>query len=187
MPRSDEELMLEYAAGNARAFEELFNRYGGRLYNLFLRNIGDQEVAQDLLQECFLRVIQARNRYESRKTFSSWIFTIAMNLLRDKYRANHRYRQRFERGVLNEEVLPATHRPDDAMDKAARNQMNEILQQAINSLPKEQREIIILCKYAGLSFQEIGETLNISPAAAKQKAYRGMQNLRKKLSFLKEE
>ncbi|MFQ5605743.1 MAG: RNA polymerase sigma factor [bacterium] len=185
--KTDEQLMLDYASGNPEAFEELFRRYGTRIYNLFLRSLNQTELAQDLLQECFLRVIESKSRYRPTKNFSNWIFTIAMNLIRDKYRAQTRRRMEpiSESLGLNESG-PELHnqRPDKNVEKL---QIKEAIVTAINTLANDQREVIILCKYQGLSFSEIAEILKISPAAAKQRAYRGMQNLRKKLAYLNED
>ena len=184
--KTDEQLMLEYASGNSTAFEELFRRYGKKLYNLFLRSLNKTEPAQDLLQECFLRVIEARGRYQPKpkKAFSNWIFTIAMNLIRDKYREQTRRKME----SISESLEPEINFHDESIHKDLEKiQTEEAVVTAMNTLPKEQREIIILSKYQDFSFSEIAEILNISPAAAKQKAYRGMQNLRKKLAYLKED
>ncbi|MFQ5676755.1 MAG: RNA polymerase sigma factor [bacterium] len=185
--KTDEQLMLEYAAGNPKALEELFRRYGKRLYNLFLRSLNRTELAQDLLQECFLRVIESRDRYRPAKDFSNWIFTIAMNLIRDKYRAQTRKKiDPIPESLELDELRPELHNqgPDKNLEKL---QLKEAVAAAMSTLAKDQREAIILSKYQGFSFLEIAEILNISPAAAKQKAYRAMQHLRKKLAYLNED
>ncbi len=177
---SDEQLMREYADGNIKAFDELFTRYGQKIYNLFLRSTGNPELSGDLLQDCFMRLSEARHGYQSQNAFSGWIFTIAMNLLRDAYRVRGR------RQVHSSEVdslVDNNHEPDKLFEQ---DELKAAVKRAIQELPDEQREVIILSRYHGLSFIEIAEILNISPAAAKQKAYRGMQTLRKKLSYLKE-
>jgi len=182
--KSDEQLMLEYATGSFTAFEELFGRYNLRLYNLFLRSLNKTDLAQDLLQECFLRVIQARKRYQPKTDFSKWIFTIAMNLIRDKYREQSRRKMTsISDGefLVNSEKQLHSEGPQKDLEKS---QIKEAVLEAIETLPQEQREIIILSKYEGLSFAEIARILNTSPEAAKQKAYRGMQALKKKLAYL---
>lgn len=83
---SDEDLMLAYAKGHPEAFDELFARHGRKVYNLFLRALGNADTAGDLVQETFMRVISARERYQPTRTFASWFYTIAMNLLRDQFR-----------------------------------------------------------------------------------------------------
>ncbi|MFQ5708634.1 MAG: RNA polymerase sigma factor [bacterium] len=185
--KTDKQLMLEYASGNPKAFEELFRRYGKKLYNLFLRSLNKTQLAQDLLQECFLRVIESKDRYRPTKDFSNWIFTIAMNLIRDKYREQTRRKM----GPISESlelhgVEPEldNQQPDRNLEKL---QLKEAVVAAMGTLAKDQQEVIILSKYQGFSFLEIAEILNISPAAAKQKAYRAMQHLTKKLAYLNED
>ncbi len=186
--KTDEQLMLAYAAGNMAAFEELFRRYGTRIYNLFLRTERSVETAQDLLQECFLRLIEARDRYQPTTAFSSWLYTIAMNLLRDRQRQRRRRRiypfDESDQKVLRVPDSDQNSNPEQVVDKRT---LQESVEQALHTLPQDQREAIVLSKYHGLSFREIGQVLNISPEAAKQKAYRGMLNLRKKLTHLTED
>jgi len=185
--KSDEELMQEYAAGNVEAFDELFRRYGQKIYNLFLRSLGNAEISQDLLQECFMRMGEARHRYQPRKAFSSWLITIAMNLLRDKYREKRRRQAHFSADSLDDKSAQLADSDIEPQKTLEHSEMKEAVEKALQDLPEEQREVIILSKYHGLSFSEIGDILKISPAAAKQKAYRGMQTLRKKLACLKED
>ncbi|RMF67692.1 MAG: sigma-70 family RNA polymerase sigma factor [Calditrichaeota bacterium] len=184
--KTDDQLMLSYASGDLAAFEELFRRYGKRLYNLFLRSVNREDLAQDLLQECFLKVIEARDRYRPRTAFSSWIFTIAMNLIRDTYR--RRQRRTIETtGNLEAANLETRSSDGDPHKDLEKSQMSAAVASAMDALPRDQREVLLLSKYQGVPFLEIAEILQISPAAAKQKAYRGMQNLRKRLAFLKED
>lgn len=182
--RTDQQLMLDYASGNPKAFDELFRRYGKRLYNLFLRSLNKTELAQDLLQECFLRVIESRDRYRPTKEFSNWIFTIAMNLIRDKYREQARQKTESASDRLETENFEAVRHTEGPHKDLEEMQTQETVVAAVKTLPKDQREVIVLRKYQGLSFSEIAGILNTSPAAAKQKAYRGMRNLRKKLAYL---
>ncbi len=181
--RSDEQLMLDYAGGDVQAFEELFRRHGQKLYNLFLRYCGDSHLAEDLLQECFLRVIEARNRYRPESAFGHWLVTIAMNLLRDHHR---RIRRRGERAGSETEPEALPHHGANPQLHLERQHLHEAVQKALLALPSEQRQVILLSKYYGFSFTEIAAMLNLSPTAAKQKAYRGMITLRKKLAHLKE-
>ncbi|MFQ5675827.1 MAG: RNA polymerase sigma factor [bacterium] len=186
--KTDEQLMLEYSSGNPKAFEELFRRYGTRIYNLFLRWERNAEAAQDLLQDCFVRVIEARDRYQPTKAFSNWLYTIAMNLLRDRQRQRGRRKVRQfnenEAEFLNIPDTDSRNRPDRVADRSS---LKESVEEALHALPEDQKEAIMLSKYQGLSFLEIGQVLGISTEAAKQKAYRGMLTLRKSLAHLLEE
>lgn len=185
--KTDEQLMLDYASGNAVAFEELFRRYGKKIYNLFFRSLNDAGIAEDLLQDCFIRVIEARERYKPESDFSSWIFTIAMNLLRDQYRTKKRRPRAQMAESFDDGRLHNPAKEEEPQQTLERQQVKEAVAKALESLPDEQREVIVLSKYEGLSFAEIGKILNLSPAAAKQKAYRGLQSLNRRLAHLKQE
>ena len=80
---TDEELMLAYQRGEAKAFEELFARYKTRLFNYLRRSVRDPVEAEDLLQTLFLRIHRAKETYRPEAAFSTWIYTIARNLVRD--------------------------------------------------------------------------------------------------------
>jgi RNA polymerase sigma-70 factor (ECF subfamily) len=175
---SDENLMLAYAKGRAEAFDELFARHGRKVYNLFLRALGNAETAGDLVQETFMRVIEARERYQPTRTFASWLYTIAMNLLRDQLRRHKRRGTTEELSETNLEMHVSEPEIELSERRAA-------VQKAVQSLPEEQREVILLAKYQGLSYAEIAEILRISEAAVKQRAYRGLKTLREELIHLK--
>jgi len=168
---SDEDLMLAYAKGNAAAFDELFARHGQKVYNLFLRALGNAATASDLTQETFLRVVTARERYEPARTFSSWLYTIAMNLLRDQIRRRKRRGATEDLSAVDLELAHAA--PDEAKAEEL-----AAVQKAVQCLPAEQREVILLAKYQALSYAEIAKVLGIAETAAKQRAYRALKTLR---------
>lgn len=168
---SDEELMLAYAKGNVAAFDELFARHGQKVYNLFLRSLGNATIASDLTQETFLRVVTARTRYEPVRTFSSWLYTIAMNLLRDQIRKRKRQENTEDLSSVDVESFYAG--PDEG-----NAELLAAVQKALQTLPVEQREVIMLAKYQARSYAEIANILGIAETAAKQRAYRALQTLR---------
>lgn len=168
---NDEELMSAYAQGEASAFDELFARHGQKIYNLFLRTLGNTATAADLTQETFLRVVTARERYAPARSFSSWLYTIAMNLLRDQLRQRKRQGPTEDLSTVDLELAHAAPDEEDAEQLAA-------VQKAVQCLPAEQREVILLAKYQALSYAEIAKILGIAEAAAKQRAYRALKTLR---------
>jgi len=163
--------MLAYAKGNAAAFDELFARHGQKVYNLFLRALGNAATASDLTQETFLRVVTARERYEPVRTFSSWLYTIAMNLLRDQIRRRKRLGATEDLSAVDLELSHAAPDDENSAQLAA-------VQKAVQCLPAEQRDIIWLAKYQALSYAEIAKILGIAETAAKQRAYRALKTLR---------
>src|SRR5262245_5521431 len=86
MEAPDEELMLAYRDGDAGAFEKLYARHRGALYRFVLRSLKDRAVAEELFQEAWIRVIEARERYAASARFTTWLYTIAHNLLVDHWR-----------------------------------------------------------------------------------------------------
>jgi len=177
--KSDEGLMLAYGSGDAEAFDRLFVRHGQKIFNLFLRQTGNVELARDLTQETWVRLIEARRRYRPAKSFSSWLYTIAMNLWRDEIKRRKRHGIHKSLETINNTLQePQVHSTEQEIDSAGQRTR---IQLAVQSLPEDQRAVIVLAKYQGLPYAEIAETLGISVAAAKQRAWRGLQSLRKKL------
>lgn len=174
--------MLAYQAGDPRAFEELFDRYKSRIYNYFLRHLSDWTVAEDLFQKTFLRVHEARSRYQPSASFATWIYTIATNLLRDELR---------KKGARPPELPiegpgPGAGR-EPAEDRAnpergaSRAELRGRIAAAVRALPIEQREAFILGKYEGRAYQEIAEILGCSEGAVKVRIHRAVKSLREAL------
>lgn len=192
---TDEELMLAYQGGSKEAFEELFARYRTRLFNYLRRSIGDPAQAEDLLQTLFLRVHRARATYQPSAAFSTWIYTIARNLVRDaldKERAEtaRRVTTRTSQRETDEEPVPVEERIADEHTAPEtllhRKEIVVRLQQALLSLSPEQREVILLSKYEGLRFSEIAAILGCSATAAKVRAFRALKALRVALGDVKD-
>lgn len=187
--QSDEELMLAYARGDPEAFEVLFARYRGRLFRLLCRLTGDPTLAEDLVQQLFLHVHQARLRYQPTAPFRTWVVSIAYNLWKDERARSYRHRERLaekeEEGVLSREErekTPDNEGPEEQYDRLA---LAQHVREAVSSLPEGQREAIILNRYEGLSYDEIAEVMGISPGAVKLKVHRAVMSLRKKLATLR--
>jgi RNA polymerase sigma-70 factor (ECF subfamily) len=181
---TDEELMLAYQGGDVKAFEELFARYKTRLFNYLRRALGDPVQAEDLFQTLFLRVHRARGTYRPTAAFSTWVYTIARNLVRDAV-DKKAVEEREEPKNLSEggeESLSLTERVGNeryAPETLFRQKETiTLLQQAFFSLSPEQREMILLSKYEGLSFPRIAEILGCSVSAAKVRAFRALKVLR---------
>ncbi len=184
---SDEDLMHAFAGGNFAAFQHIFDRYSERIYNYFLANTGNIPQSEDLTQECFLRLTESRQRYQSSSRFSSWLFTIAINLIRDRFRQKRRWQLRFSSKPFDENGADSPRQNAHPHNQLQESEISAILRRQLSALPSQQREAILLSKYHGFSFEEIGDMLGISAKAAKQKAYRGLKTLRARLAHLQEE
>ena len=174
--RSDEELMLAYAGGDARAFEALYSRHRGPLFRFLLRGIKRRELADELFQETWGRVIQARTRYRVEAKFSTWLLQIAHNLVIDQYR-----RERPEdNGETAENVMRVTEndereRPDQVLSDFEQSRR---LQMALAELPTDQRGAFLLRVENGLGIEEIAEVMAVGRETAKSRLRYALEKLR---------
>jgi RNA polymerase sigma-70 factor (ECF subfamily) len=184
----DVRLMLEVRDGNAVAFEELVLRYQNRLLTVLRHQVGSHEQAEDLAQEVFLRVYRARESYVPGAKFVTWLYTIAnhvaANALRSRSRHPETPLESNRSGSMGARSLGAVlqassgQMPTRQLDKA---EMREIVQMALESLAERQRMAVLLSKFEGLSYTEIGEVMELSPQAIKSLVSRARENLREVL------
>jgi len=184
----DVRLMLEVRDDNAGAFEELMLRYQGRLLTVLEHLVGDRDQAEDLTQEVFLRVYRSRKSYVAGAKFSTWLFTIAnnaaSNALRKKFRRREVSLKVRESGPLGNNPLEGAvqassgQMPARQLDKA---EMRDIIRLALESLNDRQRMAVLLCKFEGMSYADIGEAMEMTPQAIKSLLSRARVNLREVL------
>lgn len=167
--------MAAFAAGDQLAFERLYARYKTMMLNYFLRAGGQRALAEELFQELFLRVLGARDRYEPQRPFRVWLYTLARNLLRDRWRQLGRQPDWEETEAADAASAP------DAETLYGRRQQVERLRAAVLRLPPALREVLILSRYHDLSFAEIAAIVSCSEAAARVRAFRAMERLRELL------
>ena len=179
--KSDEELMLNVQKGDMAAFEALYDRYQKRLFHFILRFVRERVLAEDILQETFLRLLKGKRRFRKDSRFSTYLFTIGRNLCLDTLKSWEK-RHVFTSQENNiERTTDKSKGPDKLLEET---EMGKIIQNAIQSLPPDQREVLILSKYSGLSYDGIARIVESTPAAVKQKAYRAMLSLKQKLKNL---
>jgi RNA polymerase sigma factor (sigma-70 family) len=171
MEAPDEELMLAYGQGDAGAFEALYKRHRGPLYRFVLRAIKQRSSAEELFQEVWIRVIEARSRYASQARFTTWLYTIAHNLLVDHWR-----KKGLSLVQLDDE--PAVAAPDNPARQAEARQSLARLMQALEALPAAQREAFLLHEEGGLSVAEIAAATGTNEEAAKSRLRYAMAKLR---------
>jgi RNA polymerase sigma-70 factor (ECF subfamily) len=192
MARSDVQLMLDVKAGDAQSFELLLQRYRTPLVNFLFRMVRDRAQAEDLAQEVFLRVYRARKDYVPSAKFTTWLFRIATNLALNSLR-DRRYRQ-MEVSIDEPVSLDAedgSERPLDLADQRPdieRHLIEEarraMIRRAIERLPEKQRAAVLLHKYQGLDYREIGKILDCSESALKSLLFRAYEALRVELAPL---
>ncbi|MFK8029178.1 MAG: RNA polymerase sigma factor [Gammaproteobacteria bacterium] len=179
--RSDQELMTAYGTGDAGAFGELYARHKAPLYRYFKRQCPVTELADELFQETWARVIKARERYEATAKFTTWLYRIAHNLLMDYGRKNTRTPHLVTVNHDDEPVsLVASQPSQDQLADAA--SLQQRLLQAIEQLPEEQRSAFLLKEEGALSLVEIGEILGVGRETVKSRLRYATQKLRSALA-----
>jgi RNA polymerase sigma-70 factor (ECF subfamily) len=178
-------LMLRVRGDDAQAFEELVRRYQGRLLAIFHNTLGNREQAEDLVQEVFLRVFRARYSYVADAKFSTWLFTIAHNVAKNAKRTKARRR---EVTVVGDESGPMPANPLEQMAQAAsgllptrqvdRMERAEMVRLAMETLNERQRMAVLLSKFEGMSYADIGAAMGLSTPAIKSLLTRARNNLR---------
>jgi RNA polymerase sigma-70 factor (ECF subfamily) len=183
----DGELMLRYAGGDLRAFEALYRRHRSPLYRYLSRHTRDPEVANDIFQEVWSRVISSRSRYEPRAKFSTFLYRIAHNCFIDHCR---RASARHDRANLSneefnlEQALPAPVADSpDARAEHAQTLMS--YRAALASLPSEQRDTFLLYEESGLTLEEIGSITGVSMETAKSRLRYALSKLRNAMGALR--
>lgn len=178
--RPDEVLMCAYQAGELAAFEELYGRYRGRLFRYLARQC-PAGVAEELSQECWLRVIRARAGYVVSARFSTWLFRIAHNLLMDHFRrADHAALAAFDDAQALQATLESA--PDDPLRQpeaqAQRQALARRLLAAIEALPVPQREAFLLQQEGEMSVEEIAAATGVGRETAKSRLRYALARLR---------
>lgn len=182
----DAQDMARLAAGHDAALNELMERHGAKLFHYLIRCLQDQEEAADLAQETFVRVYQHRARFDSGRNFSTWLYTIATNLARDR----HRWRARHPQVSLEAEDgdtgtglgtrLPHPGAgPEEALESAERA---AVVRDAVAALPEELRTPLLLAEYEDKPQSEIAQILSCSVKAVETRIYRARKQLRTALA-----
>jgi RNA polymerase sigma-70 factor (ECF subfamily) len=183
---TDAEVMLELRSGNLAAFDVLLAKYRKPIIHFMFRMVHNQAVAEELAQEVFLRVYRSRETYRAEARFSTWLYRIATNL-----GVNHARDTRHERSAstvyLDEPDSETGTTPDVAdltpsaeADMLRRERMKAIRQHVL-ALPERQKTAVLMHKYEGLDYKQIGEVLKLSESATKSLLFRAYQTLREKL------
>lgn len=174
----DTTLMLRYRDGDARAFEMLYGRHKGGLYRYLQRLCRDQDIANDLFQEVWGKVIATRERYEPRAQFNTFLYRIAHNCAVDYFRrAGRQHLGRMDDVDELEEGLPDSSIPQpDA--QVSDGEVRASFKQALEQLPDEQREAFLLYEETGLSLEEIGKITGVAMETAKSRLRYALRKLR---------
>ena len=188
MLSDDHRDMARLVAGHDTALNDLMTRHGDKLFHYLTRSLQNEDEAADLAQETFVRVYQHRAKFNPARKFSTWLYAIASNLVRDCYRSRVRHPQvsldakndasdiTFGEKLTDEKLIPS-----ESMQVAERA---EVVRKAVAKLPEELRTPLILAEYEEMSQAEIGEILDCSVKAVETRIYRARKQLREALQSL---
>jgi len=186
---TDGALIKKFCDGEVNAFNTLVWRWQKPIFNFVLRYVGDAEDAREITQQTFIKAYRNLPTLKEHSRFSTWLYQIAVNLCRDEIKRRQRKRTFSLEGM--QENFEPSHPPiamtvaDDAAnpDKIlSRKELRDILAQALQQIPEEQRVVVVMKEYQGLKFTEIAEALGIPLNTAKSRMYYGLTALRKILT-----
>lgn len=182
--RTDEMLMLAYRDGDAPSFEDLFRRYRSRLYRYLLHQCANQATAEELYQDIWLKVVNARRSYEVTAKFSTWLFRIAHNRLMDHFRSHARVSLESYDDDDCPLELPAAEKeqPERLLERKA---LAQTLVTQIERLPAAQRETFLLAEEGEMTLEEIAAATGVGRETAKSRLRYAVGRLRHALRELK--
>jgi RNA polymerase sigma-70 factor, ECF subfamily len=175
----DETLVIQVARGNSAALEVLYDRYASTVLGISVKVIGDQALAEDVLQETFWRVWQSAGTYQpQRGSFTGWLFRIAHNLAIDAYRRRN-VRPAIVNPSGNEPLIEETPDPNtDVAEQAQSILKNRQIRKALAALPGVQRQVIEMAYFYGMTRQEIAEATGEALGTIHTRARLALQKLR---------
>jgi RNA polymerase sigma factor (sigma-70 family) len=178
---TDYELIQKFIAGEQSCFEELIHRHKNKVFSYISMYIRDQALVEDIFQDTFLKVIQSvkSGRYSDNGKFLAWVMRIAHNLIIDHFRRikqmNVLSNDDYESDIFNSRRFAETNIEDTII----KNQLRKDVRMMISQLPEDQKEVVILRHYAGLSFKEIADVTDVSINTALGRMRYALINLRK--------
>ncbi len=174
----DAALMLRYRNGDVRAFESLYARHKGPLYRYLQRTCRSKDVANDLFQEVWGKLIASRERYEVRAQFTTYLYRIAHNCAMDHFRRVARAHEGSTQSVdeAADELPGRDHERPDSI--ASEVQLRADFRRALDALPIEQRDAFVLYEESGLSLEEIGKVTGVAMETAKSRLRYAVAKLR---------
>ncbi len=189
---TDAEIMVRVGQGDDAGFDYLIGKYRNAIVHFMFRMVHNQAVAEELAQEVFLRVYRSRQSYRAEARFTTWLYRIATNL-----GVNHARDTKHERAAQNvylDQPDPETGTTPDVADDSPsaeqdllQDERMRAIRQHVMALPERQRAAVLMHKYQGMDYKQIGEVLKLSESATKSLLFRAYQTLRERLKEFVEE
>jgi RNA polymerase sigma-70 factor (ECF subfamily) len=178
---SDEQLMIAFINSDSKAFEILYARHKNAVYRYFLRSVSNEATCQELFQDCWLKVINSKNKYQVTAKFTTWLYTLAHHRLVDWYRKNKLESNAFIQSNDEEETLNNGTTNWNPEDELQTKRLSKDLKAAIENLPMEQREVFLLHQESALSLPQIAEMLQTGLEKIKSRYRYSITKLRNSL------
>lgn len=186
--RTDTVLIRAVQAGDMAAFDELVLKHKDRLFNLVYWFLGDYQEANDCAQEAFIKVFKSIKKFRFESAFSTWLYRIAVNTCKNRIKSSaYRWKKKTvsletsnssKNGNPYSEIVNGSPTPVMALEKKERMMR---IQKAINSLPEEQNQVVVLRDIQGLSYQDISDITGLNLGTVKSRLARGRLELKNKL------
>jgi RNA polymerase sigma-70 factor (ECF subfamily) len=186
--RADEDLMRAYQEGEVAAFRILVERHQGPIYRFCLRSMGDSEAATDAAQDIFLKVVKNAAKWQQKAKFTTWLYTIARNHCIDASRKKKHRKTESLNAPLGRDAEGGEEKIDRVTDESPDStrlldskRMREVIDEALEEMPPEQREVFCLRQYSGLPFAEIAEATKTGENTVKSRMRYALKALQKAL------
>ncbi len=177
----DFELVTQFIDGDYSALETLINRHKSKIYTYIVLIVKDQALAEDIFQDTFIKVIKSlrKGRYQEKGIFVSWVIRIAHNLIIDHFR-KAKHLKTLSNEDKSVDIFNSKKFSDiNVEDLMIRDQISKDVRRLVDELPEDQRQVILLRHYGGLSFKEIAEQTDVSINTALGRMRYALINLRK--------
>ncbi|MBN2214999.1 MAG: sigma-70 family RNA polymerase sigma factor [Bacteroidales bacterium] len=178
---TDYELVNQYLKGECTSLEELINRHQSRVYTYIFLMVKDQHLAEDIFQDTFIKVIKSlrEGKYRDDGKFLSWVIRIAHNLIIDHFRKKKKMNMLSQDDYGSDFLFTRGNESANVEEGYVQTQISKDIRTLIDELPADQREVVILRHYIGLSFKEIADFTNVSINTALGRMRYALINLRK--------
>ncbi len=177
----DEDLIVQVQNGQRKAFDEIVSRYKGRLFSFILRMVKDPDLAEELTQETLIRVFVHAGKYREIAKFSTWVFTIATNLVRNKMRQRSRRPRLISLNPAPEEGEMPVDPQDNVADSSSeveRLELGKIIQEATSQIPEKYRVPFLLREVDQLSYEEIQQVTGLKLGTVRSRINRARNRFR---------
>lgn len=169
---TDEQVMEAVKNGDLQRASVLFDRYNKRLFNFLAKMTMDRDLAEDLTQNVFLRLIRYRNSYKDGMRFQSWIYQVARNVFSDHYQANKNMKNKFT------DIEKVGDSFSDSSEGFHKEEQEHLLQKSMALLNDEQRELLVLTRFQHMKYEEVAELMDTTVSNIKVKVHRAIGKLR---------